>query len=136
MAHETLAGRLILVAEDEALISMEIEASFTGAGARVRVRRTVGGAMLVAEDADLVAAVVNHVLEDGETSPVCARLTERGIPFVLFSGYANVEGACRAGVRVYKPTTGPILLATVAGLFGPHLALVPKSEPVIHHCMI
>ena len=82
--------------------------------------------MAVAADADLVAAVVNHVLEDGETSPVCVRLTERGIPFVLLSGYANVEGACRAGVRVYKPTTGQILLATVAGLFGPHLALVPK----------
>ena len=126
MARRTLAGRLILIAEDEALISMEIESTFKAAGARVRICTTVADAMAVAADADLVAAVVNHVLEDGETSPVCARLTERGIPFVLFSGYANVEGACRAGVRVYKPTTGAILLATVAGLFGPHLALVPK----------
>ncbi len=127
MVRRTLAGRLILIAEDEALISMEIESTFKAAGARVRICTTVADAMAVAADADLVAAVVNHVLEDGETSPVCARLTQRGIPFVLFSGFANVEGACRAGVRVYKPTTGQILLATVAGLFGPHLALVPKS---------
>ena len=126
MARKTLAGRLILIAEDEALISMEIENSFKAAGARVRLCTTVEGSMVVAEDADLAAAVVNHVLYDGEAAPICQRLTERGIPFVLFSGYSTVDGACRTGVRVNKPSTGAILLATVAGLFGPYLALVPK----------
>ena len=69
MARRTLAGRLILIAEDEALISMEMESSFKAAGARVRICTTVADAMVVAADPDLVAAVVNHVLEDGETSP-------------------------------------------------------------------
>lgn len=126
MAHKTLAGRLILIAEDEAVISMEIENTFKAAGARVRISGTVEGAMVVAEDADLAAAVMNHFLWDGESSPVCQRLKERDIPFVLFSGFTNVEGACRTGVQVHKPATSAILLATVADLLRPHLTLVPK----------
>ena len=126
MAHTTLAGWLILIAEDEAVISMEIENTFKAAGARVRISGTVEDAMVVAEDADLAAAVVNHFLWDGESSPVCQRLKERDIPFVLFSGFTNVEGACRTGVQVHKPATSAILLATVADLLRPHLTLVPK----------
>ena len=126
MAHTILAGRLILIAEDEAVISLEIENTFKAAGARVRICRTVEDAMVVVEDADLAAAVVNHVLRDGESSPVCQRLKERDIPFVLFSGFTNVEGACRTGVQVQKPTTSAILLTTVADLLRPHLSLVPK----------
>ena len=126
MAHKTLAGRLILIAEDEAVISMEIENTFKAAGARVRISGTVEDAMVVAEDADLAAAVVNHFLWDGESSPVCQRLKERDIPFVLFSGFTNVQGACRTGVQVHKPATSAILLATVADLLRPHLSLVPK----------
>ena len=124
MAHNTLAGRLILIAEDEAVISMEIENTFKAAGARVRISGTVEDAMVVAEDADLAAAVMNHFLWDGESSPVCQRLKERDIPFVLFSGFTNVQGACRAGVQVHKPATSAILLATVADMLRPHLTLV------------
>ena len=128
MASKTLAGRLILIAEDEALISMEIERTFRAAGARVRICSTVGDAMVVAEHVNLAAAVVNHVLQDGESSPVCERLKERNIPFVLFSGFTNVQGACRTGVQVHKPTTGSILVTAVAKLLRPHLALVPAAS--------
>ena len=126
MERKTLAGRLILIAEDEALISMDIENTFKDAGARVHICRTLEDALVVAEDAELAAAVVNHVLHDGESAPLCERLKERDIPFVLFSGFTNVEGACRTGVQVHKPTTSPSLLATVAGLLRSHLTLVPR----------
>ena len=115
MALNTLAGRLILIAEDETLIAMDIKNTFRDAGARIRISSTVEDALVVAEDPDLAAAVVNHVLHDGESSRLCERLKQRAIPFVLFSGFTNVEGACRTGVLVHKPTTSPILLATVAG---------------------
>ena len=90
MARKTLAGRLILIAEDEVLISMDIENTFRDAGARVRICSTVEDALVVAENRDLSAAVVNHVLHDGESSPLCERLKQRGIPFVLLPGF--VEG--------------------------------------------
>jgi DNA-binding response OmpR family regulator len=128
MASNTLAGRLILIAEDVAVIAMEIESTFKDAGARSRICSTVEDALVVAEDRDLAAAVVNHILRDGESSSLCERLKERGIPFVLFSGFANVSGACRTGVRVDKPTTSPILLSTVAGLLRSRLTLVPKPQ--------
>ena len=126
MARKTLAGRLILIAEDEVLISMDIENTFKDAGARVRICSTVEDALVVAENRDLSAAVVNHVLHDGESSQLCERLKQRGVPFVLFSGFANVKGACRTGVQVHKPTTSPILVSTVVRLLRPPLTLVPK----------
>jgi DNA-binding response OmpR family regulator len=117
---------LILIAEDEVLISMDIENTFKDAGARVRICSTVEDALVVAvaEHPDLAAAVVNHALHDGESSPLCERLKQREIPFVLFSGYTNVDGACRTGVQIHKPTTSSILLTTVTGLLRPHLTLV------------
>jgi DNA-binding response OmpR family regulator len=124
MTNKPLAGRLILVAEDEVLISLDIENTFKDAGACVRICSTVEDALAVAEHQDLSAAVVNHLLHDGESSPLCARLKRRGIPFVLFSGFTNVEGACRTGIQVHKPTTSAILLTTVAGLLRPHPMLV------------
>ena len=127
MARNILAGRLILIAEDEVLISMDIENAFKDAGARVRICSTVEDALGVAEHQDLAAAVVNHALHDGESSPLCARLKQRGIPFVLFSGFTKVESACRTGVQIHKPTTSSILLTTVKGLLRPHPILVQNS---------
>ena len=124
MANKPLAGRMILIAEDEVVISRDIENTFKDAGARVRICSTVEDALAVAEHQHLAAAVVNHLLHDGESSPLCARLKQRGIPFVLFSGFTNVEGACRTGVQVHKPTTSLILLTTVAGLLRSHPTLV------------
>ena len=71
MASNTLAGRLILIAEDVAVIAMEIESTFKDAGARSRICSTVEDALVVAEDRDLAAAVVNHILRDGESSSLC-----------------------------------------------------------------
>ena len=112
----SLAGRLILLAEDEEIILSEIEQTFTDAGFRVHLSRTVEDALLAVEVSDLAAAVVNHLLRDGESSRVCQRLKELHIPFVLFSGFASVHGACRTGVSIHKPATSSILLSTVADL--------------------
>jgi hypothetical protein len=44
------------------------------------------------------------------------QLTDRGIPFVIYSGINKVEGACKAGTLVGKPATGDVLVATAEGL--------------------
>ena len=56
------------------------------------------------------------VLRDGDSTLLCERLTDRGIPFVIYSGFNKVEGACKAGTLVRKPATGEALVATVEGL--------------------
>ena len=111
----SLMGRLILIAEDEPLIALEIMQGFEDAGARVVVVRTLTDALRAVEDPDLSAAILDHALSDGDTLAVCARLKERNIPSVTFSGYDLAQDD-RGGVHVKKPASMSVLVATVQGL--------------------
>jgi hypothetical protein len=53
---------------------------------------------------------------DGDSTRLCETLTARGIPFVIYSGFNKVEGACKAGPLVTKPATGEAVVATAEGL--------------------
>jgi DNA-binding response OmpR family regulator len=112
----SLMGRLILIAEDEPLIALEIMEGFEDAGARVIMARTLTDALGAVEDPHLSAAILDHALSDGDTSMVCAHMKERNIPFVTYSGYDDLVGVCREGVHVNKPASMSVLVATVQGL--------------------
>ena len=86
---EVVAGKRILVVEDEMVVAMLIEDILTDAGATV-----VGPAARVARALDLLGeeAVVDAALLDvnlaGEmTTPVAEELRRRGIPFAFATGY-------------------------------------------------
>ena len=112
-----LDGCLVLVVEDEPIIALHIAESFKEAGARVVIARTLEDAMARSEHPELTAAVIDHALHDGlTTSDVCARLKERNIPFVVYSGFSKLEGACASGELVHKPANPQVLLATLVGL--------------------
>ena len=111
-----LVGRSILIVEDEPLIALDIRRSFEAAGARVVVMRTLQTALAAVEDPDLSAAILDHVLGKDDSSQLCERLKERDIPFVIHSGYSNLEGACSDGVEIDKPTPPQMLVTTIAGL--------------------
>ena len=111
-----LVGRTILVIEDEPLIALDIRQAFEDAGATVVVARTLAAALLEAEDTSISAAIVDHALGDGDSSEICERLKERNVPFVTYSGFANVEGACAEAEHVNKPASPSVLVATVTGL--------------------
>ena len=89
-----LTGRVILVIEDEPLIALDIQDAFEDAGATVVVARTLAAALVAVEDNSLSAAIVDHALGDGDSSEICQRLKERNVPFVTYSGFAHLEGAC------------------------------------------
>ena len=108
-----LDGRLILVAEDEPLIALNIRQTFEDEGASVITALTLKDALRGVEDPDLSAAILDHALSDGDTTEVCERLKGRNIPFVIYSGYAVLDGACGEGVQVKKPATVSELLATI-----------------------
>ena len=44
------------------------------------------------------------------------RLTERNVPFVTYSGFAHLNGACAEAKHVNKPASPSVLVATVTGL--------------------
>lgn len=62
------------------------------------------------------AAILDFGLRDGDSGVLCARLTERGIPFVVYTGYDQVHEACLAGVLVRKPAVPDTLVNAVAQL--------------------
>ena len=110
----SLRGRLILIAEDEPLIALDITLAFEDEGAWVTRARTLNEALLGVEDRALSVAILDHALSDRDSSKVYARLKERNIPFVTYSGYGDLE--CFGGVHLKKPACMSVLVATVKGL--------------------
>jgi DNA-binding response OmpR family regulator len=118
---QTLAGCLLLIVEDEPLVALDIADVFKTTGAKVIIARTLQDAMHQAETGNLTAAVIDHALHDGSTtSEVCAKLKERDIPFIVYSGFSKLEGACADGELVHKPASPTLLLATLQGVLAEH----------------
>lgn len=111
-----LVGCSILVVEDEPLIALDVAQGLEAAGARVLTARRLSDALMMAEDPALSAAVLDHDLNEGDSSAVCNRLKERNVPFVLYSGFSKIDGACSEGELVYKPVHPQVLVVTVARL--------------------
>ena len=60
--------------------------------------------------------ILDHALGDGDSSLLCSRLTERGIPFLIYSGHATVGGACKDALHIPKPAVEGALVAALEGL--------------------
>jgi DNA-binding response OmpR family regulator len=116
MESTSLAGRSILIVEDEPLIALDIVAAFAKVGAVTFSARTLAEAVHMVEQDGLSAAVLDFGLGDNDAEPVCRRLTEREIPFVLHSGHTHASDACRGGTVVPKPAPPEALITTIAGL--------------------
>ena len=95
MKYPGLWGRSILVVEDELLIAMDIVAALEEAGANATMTTTVRHALILVEHDGLSGAIMDHALSDGDSTDLCARLKERGIPYISYSGYAAVKGLIR-----------------------------------------
>ena len=116
MRSAGFAGRTILIVEDEPLIAIEIADGFSDAGARVLTATNLQDGMRLAEHPDLSAAILDFQFKNGDSAAMCARLKERRIPFVIYSGYPEEATACEEAAFVPKPAPTDILLTTVAGL--------------------
>ncbi len=83
-------GKLVLVAEDEALISVILSGDLRDEGYRIAgpfSRSDEALAWLAGDTPDL--AIVDYMLRDGPCTALTRTLGERGVPFVIFSGYAR-----------------------------------------------
>lgn len=105
-ANSGLAGRRILVVEDEPLVAMLQEDMLTDAGCEV-----LGPAATVAEALALIAegrvdgAILDVNLGFEPVYPVAVALEALGTPFVFVSGYGHhgVEEPHRARAMIQKP---------------------------------
>ena len=127
MKSSTLNGRSILIAEDEPLIALDIAEAFKDVGATTVVTSTLHHALVLVEHHSLSAAVLYHALPDGDSSPLCERLEERKLPFVVYSGLVNLHGACAKGAHIKKPENPKVLVSMVERLIADKSPSAPAS---------
>lgn len=117
-----LAGRSILLVEDELVVAMDLQYALEDVGAKVigpfdrlpKAESAVNDATLSVD-----AAILDLDLHGAETFPVAEALEARGIPFVLHTGHGEVDvlnarfpnaPVCR------KPSMNDDLLRALSGL--------------------
>ena len=115
MQRPSLDGRSILIVEDEPLIALDITQAFESTGAALTTTNSLHQAMVLVEHDSLSGAILDHALGDGDSSLLYARLKERGIPFLIYSGFEKVEGAGDAP-RISKPAPPGELVAKMEKL--------------------
>jgi DNA-binding response OmpR family regulator len=133
LAFNALAGRTILVLEDEYLIAMDVEQLCRDAGAAdvviMRAIAETGGAEAVSAAFDV--AILDLMLSGMSTIEFARELHELGMPFVFASGYTdNDEIFSRfPGVSIVgKPYSSDELIAAVAEACGKRVSQDSYSQ--------
>lgn len=111
-----LQGVSILVVEDEPLIAMDIAQAFIECGAAITSTNTLHHALVLANNDGLSAAILDHALGSDNSSALCSRLRELDIPFMVYSGYKDIEGPCSGVPHVNKPATHAMLVQAMRTL--------------------
>jgi DNA-binding NtrC family response regulator len=111
--HGALAGRRVLIIEDEVLMAMELEDLLEREGAVV-----VGSAGSVARGRELLndepeVAILDLNLAGEDSTPLAAALAQRHIPFVVVTGYDDsrvLETELAGAPRTQKPVNHATLV--------------------------
>ena len=104
MVVTALEGLRVLLVEDEMLVCMDIEDMLAELGCTV-----VGPAARVDQALELIQhepvdmAVLDVNLGTERSYPLADQLRARGVPFLLSTGYAEVEHEYRDHLRLQKP---------------------------------
>jgi DNA-binding response OmpR family regulator len=112
-----LAGRYILVVEDEPLVCLDLTERLQRAGAVVFAASHLNNALSLADHPDLSAGVLDFDLGKADSTAVCWKLVDRRIPFIFHTG--RVYSAFRqwpSAPVILKPSTHG-LISAVAALF-------------------
>jgi DNA-binding response OmpR family regulator len=116
MSILSLAGRSILIIEDEALIALDLARAFEEAGANVTATSLLRQARQLVQGVGLSAVVLDHALADGDTQSICRYLKRRGVPFVTYSGFQGPDLGDCCGVYISKPNPPEVVVEAVADL--------------------
>jgi CheY-like chemotaxis protein len=116
MPRPNLKGCVLLIVEDEPLIVMDISMAFEKTGAHLTTTNTLKHARLLVEHDGLSAVIMDHALPDGDTTSLCARLTERRIPFMIYSGFKSGDGPYKDAPHLMKPASHAQLLDAMEAL--------------------
>lgn len=113
--HTDLSGRNVLLAEDEFMVALNIQAELEACGAHVTVVDSVADGLAIAPNG-FDAAVLDVRLADGDVFPLADKLLAAGVALVFHSGHANaaeLREAYPGSTAIPKPTWGSEVARTV-----------------------
>jgi DNA-binding response OmpR family regulator len=115
MQSNALAGKRILIAEDEPVVAMDHAAQLARAGAKiVATCATARQAVDCLGDKSIDVAIVDFVLADGTSEALQTALKRKHIPFVVVSAYPRALVRTEPGQEILqKPVKGEVLCGRV-----------------------
>jgi DNA-binding response OmpR family regulator len=120
MEKQKLAGHSILLVEDEIWDALDLQDSFTEAGARVVTAYRLERAMQLAERPSLSAAVIDVSRGTEHASTLCKHLAKRKVPFVFYCDRMPPQLEEWVDVpMIAKPAHVNAVVEAVANLLGP-----------------
>ena len=114
--RSALARPVVLVVEDEALIAVSLEEEISDAGFEIAGPFfTCAAARHWLESGMPAFAVLDAVLKDGTCHAIADTLREKGVPFVIYSGWQNgSETSHLKGARwIGKPAPFGVITAAI-----------------------
>jgi CheY-like chemotaxis protein len=110
-----LAGKSILVVDDEAVIRVDYLFQLREIGARPQAfLPTNAAALTFLETHPVDAAILDYRLPDGTSEPLMAWLRDHQIPFVIISGWVEKMGPQTSAAPVLK---SPLHQPNCGGLY-------------------
>lgn len=125
IAHTSVQPYCVII-EDQALIAMSLEAYFEDVGYAVHILTSIAQAHAWLKNNTPEVAILDFMLRDGPATQLASELHSRGVPFIVYSGYARhlgVPAQLQDVPWLEKPTHREDLLNAL-------VALPPKSTSV------
>src|SRR5262249_33213550 len=126
--EQSLAGKRVIVIEDEPLGAMGLASCLTSAACRVvGTAGTVRDAKALCDQAQCDAALIDVNLAGQPVDELAAALTKRKIPFAFVTGYGReaLPQGFREALVVPKPFNETGLIATVESLLYQPAGAIP-----------
>ena len=111
-----LSGKTVLIVEDEFLIGLMLTKEIAGAGGTsIGPVTAVADALREIECRIIDLVILDAKLVDGSGADLAVCLEERRIPYVVVSGYdeVNLPSGLRRAPFVAKPISVPVLLLSL-----------------------
>lgn len=119
MTERRLAGKRVLVVEDEALLAMELRDLLEEHGAEVvGPAATLERGLALAHGGDVDLALLDLNLNGERSNPIAEALDRRGVPVAFITGNTRLElpSTHQGGTIVHKPFQEETLVETLARL--------------------
>jgi len=118
--ESTLAGKRVLIVEDDALLLLDLEEVLRQAGAQsVRSCCTIEQALRCSEAERFDAAIIDVRIGSDSIAPIARQLVARGTPFVFYTGQPRndrIMAECLNCQIVSKPAQSDVIVNTLTGL--------------------